>query len=201
MKRNLPAKKNTALQVIELDDPGRISQKFFMVIQFPKSPSQYFSIVMKFANKIDYLKSGYLKSRLFYLAGFSKDKDDLVVARMILYYAHSWRGTRVYVRGQEIKRIWDLFSVLDCYMTALQCNDHRAHCCVVVKDPSETYEDYNAEKKLDKYLLPCRHLNRYRLIQKGHPSKLVDQLQAAAVGHGCAWCPFFDANQFRKVEN
>ena len=53
---------------------------------------------------------------------------------------------------------------------------------------------------VDHYLFPCSYLLEFGFrFQTAHPASPEDQIQAAAVKAGCAWCPYFDAGAYEKL--
>ncbi len=57
---------------------------------------------------------------------------------------------------------------------------------------------FSQRVEIDRYLFPCSFLKPRFRFQTDHPASPQDQIQAAAVKEGCAWCPYFDPAGFRK---
>ncbi len=209
--------KNIALAPIELT-PVETSRDFLLVILFAKSTSKSFHLTLKLATKASHFAEGILEGKTHYLVGINKNNEDLILAKSILDYVSKWTGTRVYVSGNEHRSAYQVMMVIDCISKALKCNDPKAHCYVIADHPligrmkSDVAWDmpitlsgidprWKELKKAPKLLFPCRYIQPYYdTIQHGHPSSPQDQIQAAAVRHGCHWCPLFDASQIEIIE-
>ncbi|MGE1125648.1 hypothetical protein ACQJ02_29835, partial [Pseudomonas zeae] len=78
---------------------------------------------------------------------------------------------------------------------------------VIIDDPSApkmptfgqniSYARLNFTREIDgdmveRYVLPCRLMSSRIDFQAGHPSSIVDRIQAVGVDCGCSICPHFD---------
>lgn len=101
-------------------------------------------------------------------------------------------------------------------MSALRCNDWRAHCQTVYNEPQmcgsgnnmviqvsiqETLkgEPPQVEVAPKRYLLPCRHLHFRPERYEGHPSTLHDLFQAEAVAQDYADCPLLHPEDLKEL--
>ena len=113
-----------------------------------------------------------------------------------------------------IENLYTVASVLRCYMKSETCRNKAAHCHKVVDDPfrvtpkssgggftisitDKKIRKYNVE--IDQYLFPCSFMEYRFHFQNNHPASIEDQIHAAAVEHGCNWCPNFRADDWQKV--
>ena len=112
----------------------------------------------------------------------------------------SIKGTLIYDgAGAWIVREWEAKQVLDCYAKSGLTGDYRAHCYTEVDDPFSSGTYFSGEAR-DRYILPCRLIERFKLrLAWEHPSSVIAQVMAAGVDSGCHWCPNFDAEAFRKA--
>lgn len=209
--------KQTVTLVLPPLCPEKISADFLMVILFPKSTSKSFPVVMRIAEQASLLKEGTLTGKPFFVVGIKNTPEDVSRAVNILDAVTGWKGTRVFISGRQHESPYKVRCVLDCLLNALQCTDPRAHCQTIGDHPvmgamrsmmamsaatSLSKQSDNRMKLPPKILFPCRYIQPYfDTIQHGHPSSIPDQIQAAAVRHGCHWCPMFDAKKVEILEN
>lgn len=213
----MPSDKTTALALPTLE-PKKASSDFLFTVLFPKSNSKIFPVALKIAHRASQIEEGVIDGRIFYLVSVSKNIDDIRVGKLLLQYVSKWTGSRVYVSDTEHRSSFQVMLVLECIIKALSCNDPKAHCYVVKDHPvvaqmkssfgfgAISFDGINPEyaklQQAPKLLIPCRYIADHTgLIQHGHPSSIPDQIQAAAVRHGCHWCPMFDAKKVEIIEN
>jgi len=187
-----------------------------LALSFAKSssPSYFLAVnVTKSAAKYQEMRIG---RTLVHLAAFAKTQEQAAWALTVIKYVGTWKATQVFTAGRLVEWPWRAVAVIECFLEASSCNDRTAHCHKVIMDPYRTLGevrlpmsisiDLNGDRKLrselvDHYRFPCRYLlehGRFR-FQTSHPATPEDQIQAAAVKTGCAWCPCFDAGEYGKI--
>lgn len=135
---------------------------------------------------------------LLHVAVFSRNEEQASLASTLLELLVGIKGTLIYDGdGNRIPNEWTAKAVLECYANSGLSRDYRAHCHRVIDDP---FDRWAPATQPDRYILPCRLIDRFRLrLAWDHPASVVEQLHAAGVDSGCHWCPNFDAEAFRKV--
>lgn len=191
------------------------SYTHLMTVSFAKTASKNYALAVNIAQcaeKYDELKIG---NSLVHFVAFSKTKEDASRALVLLRYISEWKSIQIVTGGKIIQKAYDVAAVLECYLEALACNDYQAHCFSIVNDPRSDYpyaygmsvsikispypEPEPEEVMVDRYIFPCSLLQPYFKFQTDHPSTAENQIQAAAVEHGCDWCPLFKAHNFKKT--
>ncbi len=195
-------------------DPLKDSAEYLAVIIFGKSMSPSYPLAITAARGAARYSEVAIGKQIAHVAAFAKTKEDASRALTLLKYLGGSKTLQVFAKGKSLQSVWKAQEVLQCYLTALSCNDHTAHCYTVLENPfREKYsgglaltiqlatEPTPAKPDLiDRYVFPCSLLlHRFR-FQKGHPAKVEELIQAAAVEEGCDWCPHFDAKGFKKAQ-
>ncbi len=195
-------------------DPFLVSADCLLVVAFPKSSSKNYAFALSLAGGAQHYQVVEFAGKPMHVAAFAKTQADAGRAVALLDYVRSWKGALVFAQGKLVQNSYQAAQVINCFLDACACSDWRAHCGTVIDDPfSETPEDLNLtfcirlveeppvkqEVEIDQYFFPCKFLhNRFR-FQRGHPSTPRDQIQAVGVQTGCAICPAFDPDSFRKT--
>lgn len=137
---------------------------------------------------------------LFHFAAFSRSEQQASLASTLLGLLVGIKGTLIYDgAGAPIPREWDAKQVLDCYAKSGISKDFRAHCHTVKDDPFSCGTYFSGEAQ-DRYVLPCRLIERFKLRPFWeHPSRVVDLVLAAGVDSGCHWCPNFGAEASARL--
>ena len=169
------------------------SQNHLLVITFPRTGSNFYSVVVELAEEASGYEETTVGNKPFHRVLFSKDPDQAKMALNILDYMQGWSGKRIYGRGRNILSFWDVYRMLECYIEACACKDYKAHCIEMTDGP-----DLRNEPDSDRYTFPCSRLHRTFHWHRDHPSSPQDQIQAAGIKTALDLCPFFDAKAFKK---
>ena len=112
---------------------------------------------------------------LYHAAAFSRNERQASFASTLLELLVGIKGTLIYDgTGARIAREWSAKLVLDCYAKSGLTGDFRAHCYTVVDDPFSSGTYFSGEVR-DRYILPCRLIERFKLrMAWEHPSAVVD---------------------------
>lgn len=198
-----------------------------LAIAFSKSGSPNYGAAVELAKLgTKYAEQGVGKTTL-HMAVFAADRLHMSRALALLRYIEGWKSTQVYAGGKLLLSTHRVAEVIDCFLTAEACSDHRAHCCRVIRSPfagvDERIQWINSDRAIsgfafvggklvvtepkadhfDEYVLPCQFLARFGELHfrlDGDPAVTPhDRLHAMAVSQGCAWCPNFNPAEFRKI--
>lgn len=195
-------------------DPIAESLNHLLAITFFKTSSQFYPVVVGLAKTAFRYEECVMANRPFHSALFSKNLDQANTAFRILDYTRDWKHMKMFGKGRMIGSFWDVYRMLDCYIQACSCKDHKAHCVKMVDDPNFTWpkpqkiilwsftgngeEDERKERRPDQYVFPCWQLYRNFHWQEAHPSNVQDRIQAAAVRNNVDLCPYFDPKGFGR---
>lgn len=205
-----------SMEIVKSFDPQNDSIGNLMAIVFPKSTSFNYPLAVRVAQGANGYAEKIIENKLFHMAVFSITQDGVNKALALLNYLLGLKGWSVFMNGSSYKKPYSVYEILQCYANAINCNDYRAYCQKVIKDPFiETYSSYGnlsfsiqlidkqpdegKPKVINKYLFPCKHLQPLFSFQKGHPATPQDQIQAAGIEHNCEWCPYFHPDEFVKL--
>ncbi len=140
-----------------------------------------------------------------HVATFARTVPQASAAARLLELTLNLKGSAVFDgAGVMVPSKYTAQQVLDCYRKACLCDDHTAHCHVVINDPfsqrGEFGLGYLHDRQSDRWLLPCRLINKaYLDFDRQHPASAVNLVQAAAVKSVSQWCPYFEAAAFRPL--
>lgn len=182
---------------------------------FPKSKSASYGPALALAQQAQHYGEQEIGGALMHFAGFGRDRHQAALALSVLDYLRGVKGLQVFGGGQMLLEPHRVAAVLDCFLKACGCDDSRAHCVVVVDEPTvvavgggvrqgvvpaidlprldnlaDWLERQPAAAQPARVLFPCRYLlQRNFRFQPDHPAGRLAQVQAAAVREGCDWCP------------
>lgn len=184
-----------------------------VAVMFPASRSPSYDAAVNVARGADRYAERLVGKTLFHWAGFGRTRDQAARALAVVQYLGAIKGFQVFAGGAVLQERFRVERVLECYIAATGCADHRAHCVVMV-DGDDLYAatgqtsssifvtisaappppakgiDLDWLENVGRHAFPCRFMrSRGFRYQRGHPSDEKDQLQAAAVREGCDWCP------------
>lgn len=168
-------------------------RNYVLGVTFPKSRSSAYPAVVAICRGASEYRESIADGLLYHFAVFGKSAEQIAKALAVANYAGGIAAIQFFARGIPITDIHYLHESLKCFIQSTACDDKNAHCQRVVSD---------SRIGPDAYLFPCAYLirNQARLeINARHPSMIRDQIQASAVQYGCAWCPNFDPDGFRKL--
>jgi hypothetical protein len=151
--------------------------------------------------------------QLLHLAAFSTDPDGASRALAIVKYLGGSKSLQVFCKGRLETNVRQISIILECYLNASMCKDFKAHCRKVIGDPFSETDAFGLQYRIrlgqvdanpkpivvQRYLFPCTFLEPHFRFQKGHPAKIVDQIEATAINNHCDWCPLFNANSFSAL--
>lgn len=187
---------------------------------FPKSKSASYGPALALAQQAQRYGEQEIGGALMHFAGFGRDRHQAALALSVLDYLKGVKGLQVFGGGQMLLEPHRVAAVLDCFLKACGCDDSRAHCVVVVDEPTvvaigggvrepvarpidvprlDGIDDWLARRPAwtepKRLSFPCRHLlHRNFRFQPDHPASREAQIQAAAVREGCDWCPNLNAS-------
>lgn len=185
--------------------------EWMVVVAFPKSPSKQFPAALELAQKAGKYEIIPFGGTPMHAAGFAANEADARLALALLDIISGWKGVFIYSKGDLVRNKWTLVEILRCYLISSRCTDPTAHCYTMIDDPSFVpvksfsmrisvdYVDTTKPVEVDRYVFPCRLLSRDMTFEHDHPAGLRNQVQAAAVHHGCWVCPRFDPDNFKKA--
>ena len=210
--KNYPSTVNQPIPKVDLLND---SITHLIAVSFAKTSSKNYPLAVNVAQgaaKHDEVTIGRI---VVHLAAFQKSKEDAARALVLLGYISGWKGVQIFAGGKIIQNYYRATEVLNCYLGALACADHKAHCLSIINDPYSEYpKAYSSSVTMtisleprpepepvfvDRYIFPCKLLQPYFSFQTDHPSSPQDQIQAGAVERGCDFCPLFDAHIFGKT--
>ena len=172
------------------------SKDALLAIMFCKSSSPNYQMAVAVAKSAQGYSDGEFCGRVLHFVLFGKTHEEAVKAKSLASYVGQWKGSQVFAGGKTAQTFYEIFQVLDCYLTASACRDPKSHCHVVTPE----YEIHPDDIKDGPFIFPCRHLQSWQFhdINRNHPSTIQDQLQAAAIHRGCDWCPNFNSADLTK---
>jgi hypothetical protein len=195
-------------------DPVRASIDHLLALSFLRSTSPSYELAASIARGAAGYHEGMVGKQLAHVVVFAKTRDDAVRAQAVLRHLEGVKSLQVFTGG-KVQSVHTVLEVLDCFLVATGCRDHTAHCHEVIDSPFQRparraggsltirlVEEKEPDEKpspVDRYLFPCSFLLRRFHLQHDHPAKPADLVQAGGVKAGCAWCPLFEADCFRKV--
>jgi len=178
---------------IKMQEIDFASKDHVFGVMFPKSKATAYPAVVVLCKGAHRYSEFTTEGLLYHFASFGRSIEQISRALAVVNYAGTITAARFFSNGFPIVDTHYLYESLKCYIQAISCDDQAAHCQRVISD---------ARIGADAYLFPCNYLikRQARLdLTAAHPSSLRDQIQAMGVDHGCAWCPNFKPDDFRKL--
>ncbi len=172
---------------------AQVSRDHVLGVMFPKSKATAYPSIVVICKGADRYWEDETSGLLYHFAAFGRTPEQISRALAVANYANTMTAARFYARGLPLVDVWRLYESLKCYVQSLSCNDPRAHCIRVVRNPEDGFD----------YFVPCSLITaRWPVwkISRLHPSSAQDQLQAMAVDAGCDWCPNFDVTGLKRVD-
>ncbi len=195
-------------------DPLSGSRAGLLAVSFAKSPAEAYPLAVHVAQGAARYAEVEIGKQKVHFVAFAKTPEDAARALALLHYVSGWNTTQVFAAGKLVANAYGVAEVLECYLQASACRDRRAHCHTVLDDPYDAEgagdpegftvrlaldaSPFSKRVEIDRYLFPCSFLKPRFRFQTDHPASPQNQIQAAAVKEGCAWCPYFDPAGFRK---
>ena len=169
-----------------------------MVIAFSKSASPYYRRSVALAkNATAYAETEEMGSARHF-AGFAMEPGAISSALELMRLCRGIKGFNLFVNGVPIHDTFLAESAMRCYIDASRCDDSKAHCQAVIRNP---FADDQLREGL--YLAPCAHIVNWSAgtmkLFKSHPSSPASQIQAESVKKGCNWCPLLRIDEFRRL--
>ena len=191
------------------------SRTGLLALSFAKTASEGYPLAVNVAQGAARYAEVEIGTRLVHLVAFAKTPEDAARALALLHYIAGWKTTQVFAAGKLVANAYGVAEVLECFLQGTACRDRTAHCQSVIDDPYDPERAGESEGftvrlsldpagfrkpvEVDRYLFPCSFLRPRFRFQTDHPASPQDQIQAAAVKEGCAWCPYFDPAGFQKT--
>lgn len=179
--------------IAKTQDLAFASRGHVLGVMFPKSKATAYPAVVALCKGADQYSESTSEGLLYHFASFGKNVEQITRALAVVNYVGAITAARFFSNGFPLVDTHYLHESLKCYIQAISCDDQAAHCHRVISD---------TRIGPDAYLFPCNYLikRQARLdLTPAHPSSLRDQIQAMGVDHGCAWCPNFKPDDFRKL--
>jgi hypothetical protein len=202
-------------ELVTAVDPLKDSLDHLLAVSFSKSTSQVYPLAVNIAEGAAKYLEIEVNRKPVHLVAFAKNREDAARALALVNYVSGWKTTQIFAGGKVVQNPYEVTQVLDCYLEASACNDRSAHCHTVIDDPyNEEVETstrgvsirlslepgrLQQRVEIDRYVFPCSFLKGRFRFQVDHPASPHDQIQAAGVKQGCAWCPFFDPSEYSKT--
>ncbi len=195
-------------------NPIKDSIEHLMAITFAKSTSPSYPLAVSVAQGAFKYTQTQLGKQIIHIALLSKTKEDVNRGLSLFKYLQGLKTFQVFCKGRLIEDYYRINHVLQCYLTACDCNDYKAHCHQVIDNPFSESKRSNLSLTIhlsldqpkpakpitiDQYIFPCNYIYSYFKFQCGHPSTIEDQIQAMAVKEQCDWCPKFNSSDFNKI--
>lgn len=191
-------------------DPVNDSKKYLLVLMFAKSTSPSYYLAVALAKNAAIYSEVLVEKKTVHIAAFSRTVEDANKAITIVDYLGKTKSLQVFCNGRIVNQLNSIRSVLDCYIKACSCVDYKAHCNCVIEDPFKEralnslyyihlHRNEGKATEVQRYVFPCVFLKRNFRFQIDHPSRMEDQIQAAAVDNYCEWCPNLAPDSFTKL--
>lgn len=195
-------KKSLQLQsTFQIIDPFQASLNCLLVVAFSKTNSINYSFAVSLAEGAERYGIAEVGGKSMHVAVFGRTQADAGRASALIAYITGWRGAFVFAQGKMVSDTYHLREVLTCYLQSCQCRDTSAHCNFVIDDPFEDDDNQQmfSRKISKKYVFPCTYLVTHFHFQSGHPSSIVNQIQASGVELCCNFCPHFVPDNFKEI--
>ena len=190
-----------------LDADWDLPEPPLLTIVFPKYRGRSYPQAVLTAQQADIYKEHVASDTVFHVAAFARTGPKAATALVLLNLTRGIKGTMIFGSdGALIQNAYAATLVLECFQKASLVDDHTAYCYTIIDDPfvdrSGWGLNFASDLIKDRYVLPCRLINRsYLEFDSNHPSRPEDLMQAAAVRQGSNWCPHFSARAFQKVDS
>lgn len=138
----------------------------------------------------------------YHLVAFGHGNEAAQDAIALIHAAMRLRGFQLFTGGRINRNALRALEVLECYSNAESCASRDAWCQQVTRAPFK--RDHNASASAQVFpaeihkenpplwLFPCRFvLDGAFWAEPRHPASYEDQIEAAGLKRGCAWCPNF----------
>lgn len=172
-------------------------ERYFLVVVFFNSKSQFYDDAVRFAKKSSAYGEFVNGKTTTHVAAFSREKDQAIIALKLCRLLSGLRNVSYYIKGKPAGN--NFMNVLGCYVDSHECSDYRAYCCLVV--PDQSYNVIASTNLNGRYIFPCEMLSRnmHRKLNADHPANLKEQIVAEAARNGISFCPNFNPDLFRKI--
>lgn len=200
----------------EFNNPFSLSKQYLLVVTFNKSSSKNFQAALLWARSAELFQTFKVDKEEIFLCAFGKNAEQAGMASVFLGYIENWSGKQIYIAGRiHSGSIYDLLGVLDCYQKSLNCSNIKSYCCFLGNSIFRSHEQQNVSftislslekpqpeptQKKVLYVIPCQKLQYLKLEKDTCLGSWSEQIQALAVRQNLAWCPSFDATNFRQFE-
>jgi len=192
-----------------------------LAVAFSKTSSPNYRVAVDTARRAFKYSEIQHGNTIQHAAVFAAERVQLSRALHLLWYIRGFKSTRVFAGGKLQTGTARIEEVINCYLTAMACDDWRAHCHRVVSDDPFGWDDMldefqrtfkpgtsskRAVKKppqVTRYQIPCALValygGRQAVTEAVFGVSVRDKLQAIGVKRGCAWCPNFKPDDFKTL--
>lgn len=183
---------------------------------FPKTTARAYTAMLAIANTAMRHHVSEDGGKVYHHVAFHPTANGANGALALMDLARTLAGFQLYTSGRVERNTYRAAEVLTCFINAERCTDPQAWCHAITDNAcarhgrqkggglSITFMMAQAQAgapRPETWLYPCRFLlNRFQ-IDHLHPSRPVDQLEASAIEAGCHWCPRFNPNDLRQIED
>ncbi len=189
------------------------SGQFLTLVTFVKSTSRAYDRAVDLAGRASEYDESKSNKEVLHIAAFEKTHAQAALALSLIDLVGRWQATQVYAGGSHVQQANLVVEVLRCFLQSAANEDYRAHCHVIIDDPTRSVSrgfvgrlSYLAPQqvvqpppKIARYVFPCRFISSYFRFVPDHPSGVEDQIRSEAIRKGCDWCPNFSVREYRKV--
>ena len=169
-----------------------IAKGIFLLIVFSKSNSQSFAAAVNIAEGADFFEKS--SDEKNFICGFKKSKRSLEKAHVLLKYISGWKSTNCFI-GNKKRPGWKTHLWIECYLTALDCENKKAHCYTATDVVGGGITVASCKLAVNHACFEYGSYDSATLESKKQFIKMKvnfeDQLQAWAVNTGCDICPLF----------
>lgn len=149
---------------------------------------------------------------VFHLAAFDRGEQPAQDAIALIQLASKLRGFQLFTGGRVNRNAIRAIDVLECYSNAEACSSRDAWCQQVTRAPFRRESasgriefrfsaDMAAPAQRPLWLFPCRFvLEGAFWAEPHHPASYEDQIEAAGIKRGCAWCPNFSPRKLCVIK-
>ncbi|WP_154586149.1 hypothetical protein [Burkholderia pseudomallei] len=173
------------------------SMDALLAVAFPRSRAIRYPLAVELSQQATRYTRTTTTSGEYHIAVFARSREQAARA-LAVTRALDGQKAEYFSRGKQITDLRRLSLIIDCFLRSCECTDPAAHCLRVIGNPfsedgSGASISMYGSPRLPLYLWPCTFMLSWNTpqLQRQHPSRPEDQLQARAVAAGCDICPNF----------
>jgi hypothetical protein len=198
-------------ELVATDADRAIAKKsahYFCAVKFQTNRKANFQSVLKLCRrKAEVIEAPLDAKTSAYVVLFASNHAMIKLAAAVIdeIRTENWKFT-VFAGGRITAR-YLVTNLINCYLQAKQCRNHKSHCTIV--DVPFTEDDTRLKLNLDKsgdpvldeeWLIPCRHMNHLLRLKRSDPIPPAERFEAAAIEAGVTICPFFTSEGFAPIK-